>query len=108
MFLSTALLVVDVTTIYRCIECQPKEEKLETNFDVDHLAKCTPVTSQISEDAGLYLCEFIYYRGLSEMKGDSVFIHVPTEDILSSEEAAKAIKAIAETIIAKLAKKSTP
>ena len=42
------------------------------------------------------------------MKGDSVFIHVPTEDILSSEEAAKAIKAIAETIIAKLAKKSTP
>jgi len=88
-----------------CVECAPKEEKLETNFDVDELAsKCSGV--QTSCDAGLYLCEFIYYRGLREMKGNSIFVHVPPMDILPSEQAAKTIKDIAETIVSKLAPKT--
>merc|ERR1712029_1338336 len=89
-----------------CVECRPKEEKLSTKFHVHDLAKCTKADVDTSEDAGLYLCEFIYYKGLAEMKGNSIFIHVPTQDVLSSEEAAKSIRTIVETIVDKVSKKT--
>ena len=34
----------------------------------------------LSEDAGRYLCDFIYYKSLHVMSGDALFVHVPELD----------------------------
>ena len=38
------------------------------------------VDACLSENAGRYLCEFIYYKSLHTMQGKSLFIHVPPLD----------------------------
>jgi len=81
-----------------CIDCRPKDEVLSTNLDVPLIAKCVS-NVDTSEDAGLYLCEFIYYKSLVEMGGNSLFIHVPTEDVLKSEDAAKTIKSVIQKVV---------
>jgi len=81
-----------------CINCRPKDEVLSTNLNVPLIAQSV-ADVQVSEDAGLYLCEFIYYKSLVEMGGKSLFIHVPPEDVVKSEDAAKTIKAILEKIV---------
>jgi len=82
-----------------CISCRPKEEKLSTNLNVPLLAAECAADVDTSEDAGLYLCEFIYYKSLVEMQGVSLFIHVPPEEVIKSEDAAKTIKCVLEKIV---------
>ena len=79
---------------------------LSLQFITHRIVSVTIPGFQTSCDAGLYLCEFIYYRGLREMKGNSIFVHVPPMDVLPSEQAAKTIKDIAETIVSKLTPKT--
>ena len=31
----------------------------------------------LSNNAGRYLCDFVYYKSLHEMKGRGLFVHVP-------------------------------
>ena len=57
----------------------------KTNYDFNDLKNKLEASSFnviISNDAGNYLCNYIYYHGLkyisdSKLKGDMIFIHIP-------------------------------
>ena len=40
-----------------------------------------------SEDAGRYLCDFVFFKSLHSMNGKSLFIHVPPLDKPFAKEA---------------------
>jgi len=44
-----------------------------------------------SDDAGRYLCEYIYYQSLSRGVPQVIFVHVPKSDIYSSEQTARGL-----------------
>ncbi|KAL3249361.1 hypothetical protein MRX96_056056 [Rhipicephalus microplus] len=67
-----------------CCGVSPQNERLSTCFDLAALteklktAGC-PVPVETSNDAGRYLCEFIYFTSL-RISPSTVFIHVPPID----------------------------
>ena len=76
---------------------------LSTAFDVDKIVEYLNHSlgegiSEKSRDAGHYLCEFVYFKSLYTMDRRSLFIHVPTLDVVSAEQSADAIKLIIEYI----------
>ncbi len=55
---------------------------ISSKFDIDKVCgklnkKQNSVTVQISDDAGRYLCDYIYYTSLHADKSPVVFVHVP-------------------------------
>ncbi|XP_002153799.4 pyroglutamyl-peptidase 1 isoform X1 [Hydra vulgaris] len=64
------------------IECS-EDVCLETTIDVDcivnNLSDSFPVVCK-SNNAGRYLCEFIYYTSLNMHRAPTLFIHIPTLD----------------------------
>ena len=53
---------------------------VKTTVDVDHLlSKADTTLVRSSEDAGEYLCNFLYYKSMLELAGfaDVLFIHLP-------------------------------
>ncbi|KAG0423028.1 hypothetical protein HPB47_001176 [Ixodes persulcatus] len=67
-----------------CSGSCPQQKLLRTNFDLDALCKklkagdCQ-VPVQVSNDAGRFMCEFIYYTSLN-ISPSTVFVHVPPVD----------------------------
>ena len=69
------------------IETQAHRENiLQTNFDVAQLSESLSknnISSELSDNAGNYLCNYVYYEGLKYITQDRldtkmVFIHVPS------------------------------
>lgn len=57
-----------------------KLEHICTEVDVDGIIeKCLPCHYDLhsSEDAGLYLCEYVYYTSLSHDPSKVLFVHIP-------------------------------
>ena len=66
--------------------CVPafQQEKLDTCLDLQDLchqvtvqARDQGVEADVSEDAGKYLCDFVYFKSLHATSGKSLFVHVP-------------------------------
>lgn len=76
--------------------CKDGPEMLCTSVDLskvidDVSSSCSCVKTEVSEDAGLYLCEFTYYTSLNINK-NTIFVHVPPIDQpYSASEMAKAL-----------------
>ena len=69
----------------RCVpECQDTSrascldmEKLMVSVNEDFSKQGMGVEACVSEDAGHYLCDFVYFKSLHSMCGKSLFVHVP-------------------------------
>ncbi|KAI9903137.1 hypothetical protein N3K66_002489 [Trichothecium roseum] len=90
-------------------------DELETNIDVDDVLKRWKGHSpkhlnlRISEDAGRYLCDFIYYSSLSHLWARGrprkvVFLHVPAD---ASEKAVARGTALAVSLIRSIVESET-
>ncbi len=67
-----------------------EEQNYKTNYDYSLLAKAlsSDFNVKISEDAGKYLCNHLYYCGLKYIKDNNlktkiIFIHIPMKDNIS-------------------------
>ncbi|KAH0482391.1 MAG: uncharacterized protein KVP18_004509 [Porospora cf. gigantea A] len=72
--------------------CEPQTHK--TAFDVDRMVstiKGAGVPAEVSEDAGLYLCEYVYSRALVANEGRAIFVHVPKPEVLDESKISTAI-----------------
>lgn len=76
--------------------------RIHTKLDVNRINKefndgktlDKKITTEVSKDAGRYLCEYIYYTSLSKDNTRTLFVHVPVMDIYSSEETARGLERI--------------
>ena len=83
----------------KCLEEDDNPQKeLKTSIDVSSV--CSHVNSNstkndceacVSECAGLYLCEYIYYQSLNIDPERTLFVHVPDTLIYSSSQTAKGV-----------------
>ncbi|KAG5889118.1 hypothetical protein JTB14_034176 [Gonioctena quinquepunctata] len=73
--------------------CATGETYINTKLDVGKICATLKETGindvETSLEAGLYLCEFIYFLSLKEDNKRTLFIHVPTLDKLTAEEMAE-------------------
>ncbi|XP_068232635.1 pyroglutamyl-peptidase 1 [Palaemon carinicauda] len=83
--------------------CQDGEEVIKSDLRMDLVTRALnndtslKLTCAKSNDAGRFLCDFIYYTSLHEDKSRSAFIHVPTLNKFSKEDISSAIeKAVKE------------
>lgn len=81
---------------------------ISTKFDIDKVCrklneKQDSVTVQVSEDAGRYLCDFIYYTSLHADKSPVVFVHVPElGKPYTADELGYALKILIEMLLEEL------
>lgn len=86
-----------------CIPSGP--DIIQTVFNVDEVSrevveKIPNIQVQVSEDAGRYLCDFIYYTSLYHNRAPVVFVHVPPLDQpYSKSQLALSLKHIIETLL---------
>lgn len=87
-----------------CVENGPEE--IKTQFDLESICKSLPgkgVEFGISEDAGRYLCDFIYYKSLHLCECPVIFVHVPPLDKpYSGEQLGQGLKDLLEVLVAKM------
>ncbi|KAH0483709.1 MAG: hypothetical protein KVP17_001449 [Porospora cf. gigantea B] len=72
--------------------CEPQTHK--TVFDVDRMVsilKGAGVAAEVSQDAGLFLCEYVYSRALEANQGRAIFVHVPKAEVLDESQTSTAI-----------------
>lgn len=69
------------------------EQNYKTNYDYNLLAKAlsSDFNVKISEDAGKYLCNHLYYCGLKYIKDSNlgakmIFVHIPMKDKIGDLE----------------------
>lgn len=88
---------------YQCEAGAP--EKLETTIDVNLISdsankRQSEVTISVSQDAGHYLCEFIFYKSLHIGNSPTLFVHFPTIGLpYTSTQMATGLKHIIESIL---------
>ena len=93
-------------TANQCVLNGPEE--IKTQFDLENVCKLLSsynktVEFGISEDAGRYLCDFIYYKSLSMEFCPVLFVHVPSLDNpYSSKELGQALKDLVEVLLMEL------
>ncbi len=76
---------------------------LQTPFDVEELAQSLNskgIKCNVSTDPGRYVCNNIYFHSLAQKRA-ALFVHLPTLDKLSLEDAIKAVKLIANWLLEK-------
>ena len=87
----------------RCVEggCEEHNTKVKVLKVVDKVKMTLQdVTVSYSNDAGRYLCDFIYYTSLHHGDAPVIFVHVPPlDDPYSSTQLAIALKHIIEAIM---------
>ena len=87
----------------RCVPEGPSHIKTQVDVQlvVTHVMSTqTAVKVSTSDDAGQYLCDFIYYTSLHHGDAPTIFIHVPPlNQPYSSTQIATALKVIIETIL---------
>ena len=85
--------------------CKDGPDVIQTKFDVENVARkvCErqpDVVVQVSEDAGRYLCDFIYYTSLNLGHAPVIFVHVPPLDKPYSKlQLATSLKNIIELLL---------
>ena len=86
-----------------CVVGGPTCIKTRFNLDAICIKYCeagTGVDLAVSEDAGRYLCDFIYYTSLYQGRAPVLFVHVPPLDApYSLEQLSVACKRIIEILI---------
>ena len=53
---------------------------LETNLNLEKYIERFE-DAKMSFDAGTYLCNYVYYNFLKKMKGNALFIHLPSKEV---------------------------
>jgi pyroglutamyl-peptidase len=57
------------------------------------------VSKPLSDDAGCYLCNYVYYRALRSLPAKRVgFVHVPPTDVMSLMEQRRALETLLQTL----------
>lgn len=85
-------------------------EVIGTRFDLDSVCSTLALSNEevevgISEDAGRYLCDFIYYKSLHLSRCPVIFVHVPPLDQpYSAEELGRALRDIVEALLVEMKK----
>ena len=75
----------------------------------ESVSSCPPRTGWSLEDAGRYLCDFIYYKSLHLCQCPVLFVHVPPLDKpYSAEQLGQGLKDLLEVLVSKLGNVSTP
>ena len=91
---------------FRCVHDGP--DCIKTRFNVESvceqvLKRQTDVTFETSDDAGRYLCDFIYYKSLHLDRTPVLFVHVPELDKpYSVRQLGAALKNIIEALLDEL------
>ena len=90
---------------YRCVASGP--ECIETTFNLSMILQKVSQQSDIqfslSNDAGRYLCDFIYYKSLHMNRAPVLFVHVPELDSpYTVHQLACALKTIIEVLLSEL------
>jgi len=88
-----------------CVE--GAEDEASTCLNMDHLLEQaikagseSGIDFQLSNDAGRYLCDFVYFRALHCSAGRALFIHVPPLDKpYNANKLAEAIVIVLKTIV---------
>jgi pyroglutamyl-peptidase len=87
-----------------CVESGPVE--ITTQFDLEAICESLSgkeVEFGISEDAGRYLCDFIYYKALHLHECPVVFVHVPPlEKPYSAKQLGQGLKDLLEVLASKM------
>ena len=88
-----------------CVENAPEE--IATQFDLEGVCEALSgrqgVEFDISEDAGRYLCDFIYYKSLHMNKCPVLFVHVPPLDKpYTDKQMGQALKDLLEVLVSKM------
>lgn len=89
-----------------CVSDGPKV--LPSQFDVDSVCeklrqKVSDVAFDVSEDAGRYLCDFLYYTSLHVNRAPVLFVHVPDLDTpYSTAQLGHTLKILIETLLEEL------
>ena len=75
-----------------------QDEVLKTHIDVHSICEyintytaTSGCEACVSENAGRYLCEYIFYNSLNIDPARTIFIHVPDLDVYSSVQTAKGL-----------------
>ncbi len=76
-------------------ENEPKS--LVSQVNTEHLAEWLNnegFPCEVSEDAGDYLCNFLYFISLLHFSGNVLFVHIPSEKVVAIEELIQFTKAL--------------
>ncbi len=90
----------------KCVEDGP--EVIETQFDLHKVCESLSTLNKeidfrVSDDAGRYLCDFIYYRSLHLSACPVLFVHVPPLDTpYSAAQLGRALRDIVEVLLAEV------
>jgi len=83
-----------------CVPALPAAQELSTRLDLELCCKvvagsCATMDAETSEDAGRYLCDFIYHTSLSQDPARAVFVHVPPLGMpYTANQMAEALKVV--------------
>jgi len=98
--------------------CVPscQQSKLSSCLDLTELTaevtdQCSDLglEAEVSEDAGNYLCDFVYFKSLHATGGRSLFVHVPMIDKpYTVAQMTAGLKAVTKNIIKQLQCQATP
>jgi pyroglutamyl-peptidase len=81
----------------RCISAVfPLAHALETAIPI-HLIQ-QKLDGPLSEDPGRYICNYLYFKSLHATKGRSLFVHVPSYDVVSQQEQENFIRKLISAI----------
>ena len=95
------------------ISCQAKLSScldlMELSQKVTEECREVGLETVLSEDAGQYLCDFVYYKSLHATQGRSLFVHVPLVDKpYSLPQMTEGLKAVTKNVIQQLQRRSAP
>ena len=72
----------------------------EAEFLLTRLSPLVPYSDNLesSDDAGRYICNYIYYRSLQRTNGRSLFIHVPPYSVIPQGDQLEIIQRILDSL----------
>ena len=92
--------------------CKPggncPSQSICTKLNLDHVCQrlnqsleegLISIPAATSQDAGRYLCEYIYYKSLERDASKTVFIHVPEENKHKVSEVARSLELAVECLL---------
>jgi len=78
-------------------------EKLMSAINNDDKVVDVGVEACVSEDAGRYLCDFVYFKSLHSLSGKSLFVHVPEENKpYTIQQTAEGLKSVVKNVFLQL------